>query len=871
LGVKQQLQNWGNACAKHPGFAVLRQRLLDEGVLGGLNSAELSRTYNLLRRLNFSREAEEVWPVVMSHLGGKKMATVPELLGVWSIAPVEGLPHVEAPLARAMASTEPPKTWQLLSAVSRASDRPGSEVVRLCARLLGGRLADMSSDDLALIVGQFGSRLGAAGARVPDQLQDLAAKAKAELIARDGALEPMQLCGLLGSIRSQDDALWPMAKRQLVAKSNSLTAPQILEVAQCIKRLGGSDAEPALFASVTKPLQKQLSSVRQPFLVAVVARNLDALVTDYYTCLQLLNAAVRLRQDLYPVVLWRLFVHTSEAELVRHHPNLQVRMQKIGEILEKHGLASKRTTLSEMRDIAKAMRGNRVALPVCLAEMTKRFLDVLQTVEENFQQGQDAAQSDTAASVSGAVGDASLDTDTGRETNWLGEVQELIVSFWIQLHLLGTDQPTLTSAMEAFCAAGGACQIGAEALAQSVLELERIKDTKAEPFLAGLTGHLAGRFDKMKQQSFIQLAGQASSDVLRRAVVVEVDRRITRTRSAKIGILKNGQDYDDLVFLLTRWLDWSRAAAAQKRDGPPLVPPELVHRIGSLLAESLPVMLQKEPAAANQRLADTLAALSAFEPGGGGDMGQWERIMSQHIGALSGWKPASATDLAFSYTAIHSGALPFDTALRLFRLVGSALRHVTKDPEGLSQVQTAKLWAFWLALRHLSTHTVFATLRLAPEAPTIESLLRSAETKAAPARFELAQDASAAAALAWLRAALPQAAPQETCEERFAVPGTPYVADFGIQKRRLLLVVPRRDHRAPDRPELSGPGRLMERTLAAMGWQTQWVWPERWPADPADDGGEPVAEALRQLLGLGAAAEGGQERREGHPPETAPP
>uniref|UniRef100_A0A7S1RGS0 RAP domain-containing protein n=1 Tax=Alexandrium catenella TaxID=2925 RepID=A0A7S1RGS0_ALECA len=133
--------------------------------------------------------------------------------------------------------------------------------------------------------------------------------------------------------------------------------------------------------------------------------------------------------------------------------------------------------------------------------------------------------------------------------------------------------------------------------------------------------------------------------------------------------------------------------------------------------------------------------------------------------------------------------------------------------------------------------------------------------KQAKNRFRLSQEVGSSAFLDRLRSALPALFPNMACEERFAVPSTPYVVDLALEDRGLLLVVPRAAHLAAGSRELSGSAQLMERTLEAMGWKLQWIWPEQWSPRldslAGSEGKEEALDALRGLVGLGSRAADG--------------
>ncbi|CAE8656365.1 unnamed protein product, partial [Polarella glacialis] len=391
----QERQRWADECAQHEGFATLRSRLFEGNEkLEELSNSVLSRMYNNLQRINFRRDAEHVWPIVSERIVIGKMANTKELLGVWSVAPKEVLPVIDKQLSGAVRD-EKTTSWQLLSAISRASEWPQSKAAASCAKVLSERLVDLSSGDLALIVGQLGG--GRSEQEVPSALLDFMRQAKAELVKRGGELESVQLCGMFGAIENCEDALWTgVVRKQLLAK-NDLKAQQVLDALRFLDRATEKQDERALQGKLVKQLQALLiKGVPEPQLVANVARHLDVLASSRGACQSLLNTAVKLRDDLYPVVLWRLFVRAGNAELMSRHPMLQARMERIGEILETHGVQKQKLTLKEMFGVAKAMRQNNVKLTRCAKQMAKHFVEVLRRAEEDARR---KAEGSTAAPI----------------------------------------------------------------------------------------------------------------------------------------------------------------------------------------------------------------------------------------------------------------------------------------------------------------------------------------------------------------------------------------------------------------------------------------------------------------------------------------
>jgi len=919
MSQRQQLQLWAGQCTGHEAWQLLRDRMFRDGKDGveGLSSTLLSRTYNNFRHMSLTREADEVWPLVASRVEDGSMKDAHQLLGVWNVAPEEHLPHLDAPLEKAMGADQE-RVWremQLLSCIARAPDQPGSKAVLWCARELGRRLVDLTSEDIASLVVHLDARLrGADG--VPGDLRDLARKAQDELVARDGTLEPRHLVGLLGSIDSRDDKLWTLLRRELLAAKVSV--PQVLEVCRFLHRLpGGRESEPSLYGKMAKQLRSTLATKAEPGLVTRVARNLECFVGDFDTCQSLLNAAVRLRKDLFPGALWTLFTCMSEVDLVGRHPSLQNRLRMIGDVLEQHGIQQK-TTLKEMAGIGEAMRRNKTPLAKCSSKMAERFLEVLQTAEDEYRQrdspGDVAEESKTGTRAESAEGVGS--------TNYLAVTQQLLVGFWAELRGLGIEEPALTEAARRVCSAavdGCGRQLDAPALAECIQKLEAVasKDAEAAELRDGLVALLVERFPRLSQRALVEAADLGASDALRTAVNAEVGRRLlgssghaTAGTVAGISALRRGEDLDDLVAILSRWAAWSSssglplagAAVGSVVSGGAagsLPPTKLVSHTELLVATSLPGIMRREPVAAARRLSATVQAFLAGGPGNATPLVPLQQglhlLSSPSSVAGSGLSAAepqqnstssssvpeaapatlglpTAADLAFGFCALSGGPLPLDVAARLCRLTGGALVvSGSSDSDGAEAAEAAigagraaELWAYGLSMRHLISPSARATLRMMPEASILEACLAHFERRPQRARFALAQDSDVAATLARLRAGLADAIPAgEAIEERFAVPASPYIADIALPGRGMLLVVPRKAHRAPGgvddpagsgdglrRGALGGRGRLLEAVVESMGWQLRWMWPEEWGSEASEEPVDP--QVLKVFLGIGS-------------------
>jgi len=783
---RQLLQVWANECADHQGWQLLRSRLFRKGKDGleGVQSRDLSLAYNTLSHMNLSVEVAEVWPLIASRLQAGTMKDPRELMGVWTVAPEEHMQSLDVPLARALgAAADKLAIPQLLSCIARAGTRPGSEAVRWSAGELGRRLSDLASEDLAAIVAHLDTRppAGAIG-----EFDGLVAKAKAELVSRDGALEAHHLVRLLGSIKRRDDELWIMVRKQLLTRKN-LSAPQILEVCRLLHSFpDGAKSEASVFGFVAKQLRTHLSTRADPPLVTLVARNLDVLICDYDTCQDLLNAAVRLRQDLYPGALWKLFLCASDVDLVGRHPALQNRLQKIGDVLEQHLIGE--MTLSEMTGIVVAMRRNNTVLKKSASQMTKRFMEVLRTVEEQ-------ASGAAAPEVPGEAAKSIVGSAEGTGKNWLAEVQRLLLGYWTQLRILGLDEPQLLEAVRSMGVVADGCQLDAKALADVVgaLAAAPSEDAEAGAIRESLVALVVAKVPSLSQRTLLEIADITASDAVRGAVVSEVNRRLSGGTSAgvvtSVSSLRRGEDFDNLATFLLRWPAWSSVAPPLEGDvdgGEPSGPSgPLVARAQELVAGSLPRIMEKEPSEAARRLSDALRVLMANSPGSDASLASLRQ--SLHLlsrmearGQIEPPKAPLAADLAFGFCVLYRGALPFDVSARLWRLVGSAFAgsaagggssssssgggsgsvggsrgSATGHASGalaaavdvaVGAGRASELWVFGHTVRYLSSPSVLAALRLMPQAPVLEACLARFEHKPAKLHFHLLQDGDAAAA-----------------------------------------------------------------------------------------------------------------------------
>jgi len=890
-----QRHRWRQECNGHAGLAHLRERLFADGGLDTLPPDKLSQMYNNLRRIGLDRLAEEVWPAVSARIAAGEMPDARALIGVWSVAPESQLGEVDKALAGALGDRVTSRTPQLLSTLSRAHDYPVAEAVQRSADTLRSRLSDLSSHDLATLGAHLSRAQGAVKSAGEEQgpklgkLAELTRLAKSELVKRSGALDTQQLCGLLEGIQAREDPLWPMIRSQVLSRKD-LTAHQALEFLRFLQRIGADDTEPAVFNSTAQQLRECFKGA-QPGLIAMVSNSMEAVATDHGVLHGLLSAAVRLRRDLFPTVIWGLFVRAGEVGVIGRFPDLSARMKKIGEILEAHGVQRNKMTLREMVAAADAMKANQVVLPKSASQMALQFLEVHKEVLN-----QDTVRASEA--------------EAGTRRNWLGEVQALMVSFWVRLLSLDIEDPRLSSAVRAFCASTGDCRIEALSLAQVLTELAGVgelgpaKASVSVSVAEGLTTHLVAKLPELGQRELLRVAlDSAVSEGLWHAVAAEVCRRLPAPQGggnkgpsvATVSALRRGKDFDDLLALLARCSvlpppstlvpiatgtssssgEDSSSSSGDVESGDPVlkaaVAPEsrpespsaeLARRIVQLATTSFSGILLQEPEMQAQRLVTTVDVLCrtlGTRSLRDEEASRCERPLKLglHRVVVVASGPAldlrSAAELCFAFAALSDGPLLLDTAALLFRTVAGASTHGAADVDGLSQSHAAKMRTFGLAVRHLSTRSALVALNLAPEALVVEVILERLEHRASRNVFQLGEDAAAFRAAARLRAALPLAAPGEACEELMVIPGTPYVADFVLPGLRSAIILPRAEHIAvaSSRGDLNLSALLSGRLVKAVGWRLCWAPRGEWDApDPSDRDEDGDAQALCRLLGL---------------------
>lgn len=575
-GSQRTMQRWSQDCLQHPGLEVLRGRLLAEDGLRTLEDTEISRSYNLLQRLKFQGEAESVWPLVAQRLAEQGLAKRSELLGVWAVAPKARLAELDEPLEKALRGADKVSPIQLLGVLTRANDAPESKAVLASAALLNGQLPNLDSEELAGLAGRLGRLRSERGAQLPmpKELQALSKRAKGTLLELDGKLTSDALLGLLGVLDGPSDALWPLVRRQfLTATTANVNAAQALDMYLFIKDRAPGPEDQKLRQHAASLLNKHLARKDNPGTVALVGRQLEAVLDSREICRGLCNAALGMRQDLYPTVLWMIFTNAGKAGLGRKHPMLKVRLQSFGETLEQHKVD--RMPLKDMVQAAEAMLANEVVLNKCLDQMVQKFLDVYEQASsgaakatlEAPAEGQNEAPADgqLESADSGELGATEALPPLGDMTvDLTSEVQQLMLSFWVSLRKLGVQRRRFTAAVEEFCTDQSICKLDPSAVLEALQALHGEADPEAKSVRLGLTTLVKGSIEKVSHESLIALALKESSQLpwLRGAVACEIGRRFAQ---GSFDAPRHGRDLDNLVAMLQRW----SLGPVEQHVGPP--------------------------------------------------------------------------------------------------------------------------------------------------------------------------------------------------------------------------------------------------------------------------------------------------------------
>jgi len=274
---------------------------------------------------------------------------------------------------------------------------------------------------------------------------------------------------------------------------------------------------------------------------------------------------------------------------------------------------------------------------------------------------------------------------------------------------------------------------------------------------------------------------------------------------------------------------------------PPAAPLAEAATAARLVCDALPSALHKagDANAAAEVLRDAVLTMGRLAPEDAYITRQLRDCFSEFSSAHEGStiNAAIQAELVFAFASFYGGRLPFDVTMRLWKTLAHPVVQDSTVPrmsKQLSSTERAKVFAFGLACRKLSSPAVLATLRLMPGAPAVDALLTDVQRDDA-ARFDLDVE-SVKPTLQALQATMAGIAEGGKLSEQLPIAGTPYVVDFVSADNSEVIVVPRSCHRAPGVRQLSGEARLLDATLSAAGWRVRWAWPEEVdvPQEPSD-------------------------------------
>ncbi|CAE7858196.1 unnamed protein product, partial [Symbiodinium microadriaticum] len=853
---QKALRSWVVECEKHEGYVKLRDHIFEQGEeLSTTSPTLLSRIYNNIRRINMHGDAERLWPFVDKQIAKGKME-MPDLLRVWSAVPREKLHALDSKLAKALRSAPKVDEMPLQSALSRAEElASNSQVLQVSARLATKRLEDFTSESLSKLLPLLHKALQKGAQFDPIVLTHM----KQELVKRGGTLETPAICALLPVIDTVEDDLWKLLRGQLETKGRDLSLQNILDLLEFLRRAAASrkKGEQRLTGFLVLRMKSILSTgFPDPQQVAAVTRRLEVVSSYEPICMALLNAGINMRQDLYPTVLWNLFTQAGEQGLGGLHSNLKPRFERIGEILESHGVQKDRMPMKEMLMAARAMRANGVTMSHCAQQISEHFLDLLRKAEANAT----AATHDAAGATSepgpgeadeGEAGEAA-EKAAGEEHSQAEAVQETLEAVESDAHALLLASPSeLLAKVQRFVllllaelqrqglasaelkrAAVSICReeagnLETRAIMECFAEFAATKDEEVCSELCTLLSqHLRKRLSSIKPDDLFELT-EVHPELLSVAFE-EIELRLAEQRlSVSAG----------LASFLRRMLE---SVGADNVD----MLKSLTNKVVPLMTDTARRNACDDPVTYMGVLQAACTCVGILGLEGSSLSQPIRRGLRDFSSEVPGWKPVDTVELVFAIASAYGGKLPFDILAYAWQLAG---RDVARSHEE-SLTTDPKLWAFVLCAQYLSSKTVLASLRLAPHAPALDtSFAFSKEEDVQLPSFSFAKDLESEALVRGLRLALPAALPSEDVAELFQVRGTPYVADFAFERLQTLLVVPRKEHMTAERgKQLSGFGRLMESTLEAMGWRTCWAWPEDWQSlqQPSGD----AVEALRAAI-----------------------
>mmetsp|Transcript_15312 Transcript_15312/g.33082 ORF Transcript_15312/g.33082 Transcript_15312/m.33082 type:complete len:801 (-) Transcript_15312:195-2597(-) len=670
-------------------FAPEKKRQLHE-----VDGTTISKAYNALSNLSkeveLSEELDDLWKAIHSKIVNKEL-TRQALMGIWAVAPAEKLPGLDRILAGRLRENKQDRLYlpSMFSLISRANAMPNSAAILEVAGILESRVEDLNAEDLAAIVAHLDLRVTSdKKEEVPAKIVDLVEKAKALIIEKDMPLSGQDLFRLFGMVDSRESPFFAYISKQLLAQQD-LQAQQCLEIMKLLDRLPGegSSQDYKLFKKAATSLQFRLRDAR-PELLYLVARHLPIFAHDLGTCQALLNVANRQRKDLFPQALWSIFKHASLVDLVEKHPPLHDRLKVLGRCLEENKSAVSRLTLTEMKDMAIAMRRNNVPLPVCGENMCGRFLEIYNGIKEGTE-----------------------------EEAWQKEAQTLLLQFWANLEAQGLATEPLAKLVESSLATI-AEKVQIEVIAESIGDLAAAKESSNTETVQKIQKELAGILEKklpdLSQELLLKAAKDAGQDSIRAAVTQEVKRRMTR-----ISVLRNPRDYDALTDLVENIQMWERSAEEGETKE---VYKQALPKLEGVLLSSLDRVKSEDAQASAERLRKVLGRLlvskSPLEEEGLVALKGALVRLAKHCQTAKERPLASelATDLAFAYALVYRGQPPLDVLVCLYSLLGAA------EAEAAGRV--SEMGVVRRMLQNLHSKTAKAALAMLPGAPSVEAALR---------------------------------------------------------------------------------------------------------------------------------------------------
>lgn len=880
------LKRYEAECLRHEGYIKFRSQFVEGHEFDQPSSTMLVRIYSNLRRMNLHSDAEKLWPRVYSFATAGPMPRV-DLLRIWATCPPAELPKLDATLGKALGNADSLTSWQLLSALSRSGALPPrSATLKACLDHLWKMVKEFQAnpEDIAKMLARLHLASKSEGAGIEPEILD---KIKKELVATSPTLDVDFLCSLLPVIESSDETLWVFVRDQLLQKKR-MPLQNSLDVLEFLNRVPGKKGAQKLRLFVEVNLEMKLSKAAQsdPSDVARISRHLHVVASSGKICQGLLNTAINMRKDLYPVVLWLLFMRTGEAGLAQKHPELLVKFDRVGEILESHGIPEGRMSMMEMLKSVRAMRQNQVKMPKCVEQIVQHFLRILQQAQEHVGGHLAAEASQEASGLGAAMGkplldnagedeavqdesleaqrlgaaakkpplddaregqpeetadeetadqglevqqdqdasDTKSDPSTVKRKDLLAEVQHLVLLLWAELEQQALENSELSAAARDVCEPER-CKLDVRRIAECLVELSALET--ASILCEKLHATFLESLPALAGSELLELTAKVSFDVQAAAMAVqELDKRVMEDRLSV-------SDSADVDYLIQCASNLKRAARAERAGDVEVVQEQMI-KVCKLLLEHMPEKPEKVQEVMSVVCA-ALADLGLEEPIFNSMLYKGLRVLARNPEPCDGM-----VELLFSLAGLHGGKLPFNMLAYAWVLATHCAAEVK------SAESCAKLWALALAARHLSSKTAWTNLRLAPNAAALDRSVFPPKDSKLPA-FGLEGNRQTQELQDHLRLALAFALPAQLSEEQLQVPGTPFVVDFGFERLCLGIVVPRAAHKTSGN-KLTGHARLMEATLKAMGWRVLWAWPDELAGLCQETPDDSVVAALRSAI-----------------------